>query len=87
MTDVPTTTFLGTSDWTAASTSDTESGSVSSWNSTSENEDNNSRSPCRDSGDDSSEEVSCKSSKSSESKPTAKRPRLDISNLLSIVTP
>jgi hypothetical protein len=66
---------------TGASTSDSESGSVSSWNSTS---DNGGNSPCRDSGDDSSEEVSNKRPNPSKSQPEpTKRPRLESNSLLS----
>lgn len=63
---------------TAASASDSESGSVSSWNSTS---DNGNSSPYRDSGDDSSEEVS---SQCQEAKSSGKRPRLESTNLLAL---
>ena len=72
--------FIEGSEWmTTASASDSESGSVSSWNSTS---DNGNSSPYRDCGDDSSEDVS---SQCNESGPSSKRPRLESNNLLALI--
>ena len=67
---------------TTSASSDNENGSVSSWNSTSDT-DNHSPYMDRDSGDDSSEEVSTCDAPQIPAK-SAKRPRLEISNLLAL---
>lgn len=67
---------------TPASASDSENGSVSSWNSTS---DNGGNSPLRDNSEDSSEETGSQSRAARESEQKlSKRPRLESSSLMAI---